>query len=251
MANTVLPLSSDIYLEVDGKKVAVVQSYTTRATRTSREIEAFGENEPVATIAGANKYTLELSRLYATDDAISDGINFYDLNDFSLVICKPDKRIIYSQCRWSSIEEAGKLGDPAAEKVTIIARKLMDELLLNFLGREREKTVRIGERTCAMRLLSARETLSLRREIAQLDCADEEERALRANAALLKRSLTEGGEAAFASAEDVENALSVGEINELVRCYALLDGAENPSSEDEREKVEVLKKAWSTRPTNG
>ena len=61
MANTVLPLSSDIYLEVDGKKVAVVQSYTTRATRTSREIEAFGENEPVATIAGANKYTLELS----------------------------------------------------------------------------------------------------------------------------------------------------------------------------------------------
>ena len=118
MANTVLPLSSDIYLEVDGKKVAVVQSYTTRATRTSRE--------PVATIAGANKYTLELSRLYATDEAISDGINFYDLNDFSLVICKPDKRIIYSQCRWSSIEEAGKLGDPAAEKVTIIARKRME-----------------------------------------------------------------------------------------------------------------------------
>ena len=111
MANTVLPLSSDIYLEVDGKKVAVVQSYTTRATRTSREIEAFGENEPVATIAGANKYTLELSRLYATDEAIGDGINFYELNDFSLVICKPDKRIIYSQCRWSSIEEAGKLGD--------------------------------------------------------------------------------------------------------------------------------------------
>lgn len=92
----------------------------------SREIEAFGENEPVATIAGANKYTLELSRLYATDEAISDGINFYDLNDFSLVICKPDKRIIYSQCRWSSIEEAGKLGDPAAEKVTIIARKRME-----------------------------------------------------------------------------------------------------------------------------
>jgi Cdc6-like AAA superfamily ATPase len=92
----------------------------------------------------------------------------------------------------------------------------MDELLLNFLGREREKTVRIGERTCAMRLFSARETLSLRREIAQLDCTDEEERALRANAALLRRSLTEGGEAAFASAEDVENALSVGEINELV-----------------------------------
>ena len=96
----------------------------------------------------------------------------------------------------------------------------MDELLLNFLGREREKTVRIGERTCAMRLLSARETLSLRREIAQLDCADEEERALRANAALLKRSLTEGGEAAFASAEDVENALSVRAARSTSWCGA-------------------------------
>ena len=127
----------------------------------------------------------------------------------------------------------------------------MDEMLLNFLGRERERMVRIGEKTCVMRLLSARETLSLRREIAQLDCADEEERALRANAALLKKCLTENGTAVFASAEDVENALSVGEINALVSRYALLDGAGNPSCEDERERVEALKKAWSTRPTSG
>lgn len=51
----------------------------------------------------------------------------------------------------------------------------MDGTLLSFLGREREKMACIGEKTCAMRLLSARETLMLRREIAQLDCADEEE----------------------------------------------------------------------------
>lgn len=129
----------------------------------------------------------------------------------------------------------------------------MDEVLLNFLGREREKTVRIGEKTGVMRLLSARETLSLRREIAQEDCRDEEERALRANAALLRRSLreNENGTAVFASAEDVENALSIGEINALVEQYALLDGVENPSCEDGRERVEALKKAWSTRPTNG
>ena len=69
----------------------------------------------------------------------------------------------------------------------------MDGALLNFLGREREKTVRIGEKTGVMRLLSARGTHALRREIAQLDCADEEERALRANAALLKKCLTENG----------------------------------------------------------
>ena len=129
----------------------------------------------------------------------------------------------------------------------------MDGALLSFLGREREERVRIGERMCVLRLLSARETLALRREIAQEDCRDEEERALRANAALLRRSLreNENGTAVFASAEDVENALSVGEINALVSRYALLDGAGNPSCEDERERVEALKKAWSTRPTSG
>ena len=80
------PTSSDIYLELDGRKVAVVQSYTAKAAKSSRSVEAFGESEPVATIEGQRKYTLELTRLYATDDAISDGINFYDLRDFSLVI---------------------------------------------------------------------------------------------------------------------------------------------------------------------
>ena len=129
----------------------------------------------------------------------------------------------------------------------------MDGALLSFLGREREERVRIGERACVLRLLSARETLALRREIAQEDSRDEEERALRANAALLRRSLreNENGTAVFASAEDVENALSVGEINALVSRYALLDGVGNPSCEDERERVEALKKAWSTRPTSG
>ena len=98
----------------------------------------------------------------------------------------------------------------------------MDEMLLNFLGRERERMVRIGEKTCVMRLLSARETLVLRREIA-----------------------------VFACAEDVENTLSIGEINELVQCYAMLDRVENPSAEAGRESVEKLKKAWSTRPMSG
>ena len=44
------PTSSDIYLEVDGKKVAVVQSYSAKTSKTSQTVEAFGEDEPVATI---------------------------------------------------------------------------------------------------------------------------------------------------------------------------------------------------------
>ena len=120
------PTSSDIYLELDGKKVAVVQSYTAKATKSSQSVEAFGESEPVATIEGQKKYTLELTRLYATDDAISDGINFYDLRDFSLVICKPDRKVIYSGCQWSAIQEEGQLNAMVAEKVTVVASKRIE-----------------------------------------------------------------------------------------------------------------------------
>ena len=120
------PTSSDIYLELDGKKVAVVQSYTAKATKSSQSVEAFGESEPVATIEGQKKYTLELTRLYATDDAVSDGINFYELKDFSLVICKPDRKIIYSGCEWSAIQEEGQLNAMVAEKVTVVASKRIE-----------------------------------------------------------------------------------------------------------------------------
>ena len=120
------PTSSDIYLELDGRKVAVVQSYMAKAVKSSQSVEAFGESEPVATIEGQKKYTLELTRLYATDDAVSDGINFYELKDFSLVICKPDRKVIYSGCQWSAIQEEGQLNAMVAEKVTVVAFKRIE-----------------------------------------------------------------------------------------------------------------------------
>lgn len=120
------PTSADIYLELEGRKVAVVQSYTAKASKSSKNVEAFGESEPVGTIAGQRKYVLELTRLYATDDAVSDGINFYELSDFSLVICKPDRKIIYSGCEWSEIQEEGQLNAMVAEKITVVASKRIE-----------------------------------------------------------------------------------------------------------------------------
>ena len=120
------PTSSDIYLEVDGTRVAVVQSYTAKTTKTSSTVEAFGEAEPVATIPGQASHVVELSRLYATDEAIQDGIDFYGLTDFSLVICKPDRKIIYSGCQWSSIQESATLGSMVLEKVTLVASRRIE-----------------------------------------------------------------------------------------------------------------------------
>ena len=120
------PTSSDIYLEIEGKKVAVVQSYSARTTRSSQNVEAFGEDEPVATIPGPRTHLIELTRLYATDEAIRDGINFHDLTDFSLVICKPDRKIIYSGCQWITIGETGALGAMVVEKISVVAARRIE-----------------------------------------------------------------------------------------------------------------------------
>lgn len=126
MAAILIPTSSDIYLEVNGKKVAVVQSYTAQSTKSSTTIEAFGEKEPVATLPGQSKHVLELTRIYATDEALADGIDFYSLENFSLVICKPDRRVIYSGCQWSKIGESGTLGASVVEKVTVVASRRIE-----------------------------------------------------------------------------------------------------------------------------
>jgi len=118
-----IPTSADIYLEVDGKKVAVVQSYRVTTSRGAKAVSAFGQSEPVATIRGESLYILELSRLYATGIALKDGIDFYELDDFSLVICKPDRKIIYADCQWSKLEERAEVGGTVLEHVTVTATR--------------------------------------------------------------------------------------------------------------------------------
>lgn len=126
MAITGFPTSSDIYLEADGKKIAVVQSYKAKATRSTKNIEAFGESEPVGTLEGPKNYKIELTRLYATDEAISDGIDFYSVSGFSLVIVKPDRRIVYTGCQWANLEESGEIGEMVSENITIAATKRVE-----------------------------------------------------------------------------------------------------------------------------
>lgn len=116
-----IPTTADIYLEINGVKVAVVQSYKVTASRTGRPIQAFGQDEPVAILRGAEEYVLELTRIYATDTAIRDGIDFFTLDDFNLVVCKPDKNIIYTGCQWVNLQESAEVGGTILEKVTVSA----------------------------------------------------------------------------------------------------------------------------------
>ena len=129
MAIRKIPTTADIYLEVDGVRVAVVQSYKVTASRESKAIYAFGQSEPVTTIRGQSQYTLELTRIYATDEAIRDGLSFADMGEFSLVFCEPATTEIYTGCQWKSLQESAEVGGNVLEKVTVEAGRRVENLL--------------------------------------------------------------------------------------------------------------------------
>jgi len=120
------PTSNDIFIEINGQKLAVAQSYRARSSQQSRYIEAFGSVEPVGTAGGRITHNLELSRVCISKNAISDGIRFHELSGFNVVIVKPDRKIIYSDCEWSSVDEVASLGNVVIESLSIVASKRME-----------------------------------------------------------------------------------------------------------------------------
>jgi len=119
-----VPTSNEISIEVNGRKIAVAQSYRARTTRDSKHVEAFGSAEPVATVGGRVKHQLDLSRVLISMPG--DGVDFHEISGFNVVIVKPDRKIIYSGCEWASIDEAAALGNVVLESVSIVASKRLE-----------------------------------------------------------------------------------------------------------------------------
>ena len=115
--------SDDIFFEVDGKRVAGVESYSTKYTNDVKMVDAFGQSTSIGYTIGGKKYTIDISRVYLEDTAIADGINFYTLTDFdfNFVIIKNGIRTVYKNCIISDISEDGTLKDKVAEKIFLMA----------------------------------------------------------------------------------------------------------------------------------
>lgn len=123
MASITIPTGKDISIEVDGKRLAVVQGCTVRTLRETKSVEAFGSEAPVATVGGKLTHTLELKKIVPVNGLGS--IDFYGLQNFTVVIVNPDCRIVYSGCEWSSIGEALSLNTPCIETMQAVAKKRM------------------------------------------------------------------------------------------------------------------------------
>ena len=119
--------SDDIYFEIDGKRVAGVESYSTKYTNDVKAIDAFGQGTPIGFTSGSKKHSIDVSRVYLEDTAIKDGIDFYKMENFNFVVIKRGKRTVYKNCIISDVSEDGQLKDKVGEKITIMALSRVSE----------------------------------------------------------------------------------------------------------------------------
>lgn len=115
--------SNDIFIEISGKRIAGIQSYSTKYNKDTKPVDVFGQDVPIGYIHGKKKYTLDLSRIYLEDTAVKDGVDFYALadNQFNVVVIKNGKKITYKNCIVTDVSEDGSLNDKVVEKMTISA----------------------------------------------------------------------------------------------------------------------------------
>lgn len=119
--------STSISIEIAGKTIAGIQSYNTKYSKDTKEVDVFGQDVPIGYIQGKKNYTIDMSRIYLEDTAAAEGIDFYALSDntFNVVIDKQGtngtKRITYSDCIVTDISEDGSLNDKVIEKMTVKA----------------------------------------------------------------------------------------------------------------------------------
>ena len=121
MTGICIPTSADIRIEVAGRRVAVVQSYRVEEEASCEVVGAIGSNEPVGVVRGPARYRITLQRVYATDEAISDGLRFHELRRFSLVIAKPDTMVVFSGCEWERLTERAEVGSSVLEEAVVLA----------------------------------------------------------------------------------------------------------------------------------
>ena len=118
MNSVTIPNGKNIYIEINGTKLAAAQDCKIRSQRTGHFVRGFGESEADGIAVGSAAHSIELSRIYINKDCTA---NIYELSGFDLTVIKPDGKILFSGCQWEDITENYSADGLILENVCISA----------------------------------------------------------------------------------------------------------------------------------
>lgn len=116
------PTSRDVYVEVNGKRLAAVEGYKVRSVCDKKYIRSFWNVEPIGVLSGGVVHEIELSRVYLYNDQINNYRDFFELTSFNLVLIKPGKKVVYNDCQWIKIAESINAQNMMIEDATLISK---------------------------------------------------------------------------------------------------------------------------------
>ncbi|MDF2567113.1 MAG: hypothetical protein K0R90_569 [Oscillospiraceae bacterium] len=116
-----VPTCKEIYIEVNGKKLAVACGYEVETVRTFKDSYEFGSNGPIQRNFSNAIYKLHIKRVFLNRFDSGDFINFYNLAQINVVVVKPHKNIVYQNCEWTNIKESMELNKQSIETVELVS----------------------------------------------------------------------------------------------------------------------------------
>lgn len=110
MTHISLLFPKDIYIEINGIKLASIKSYHVYIDKNANN--NFFNKEYI---------NIKLSKVCLLEE--DNFCDFLKLSDFNLVIFKPKSQLIFSGCNWKSICETAEIEKPVIKSLSIIAQK--------------------------------------------------------------------------------------------------------------------------------
>ena len=115
-----LPKKQQIWVEVNGERLATAQSLKCTSVKNRKAVYAFGQAEPVAWLERPTVYRVELSRLACT--AKTSQMTLHKLSGFHLVTVQDGVPVVYTGCEWEELEEAQSTAEPIwMERAVLLA----------------------------------------------------------------------------------------------------------------------------------
>ncbi len=115
--------AKDIYIEINGLKVASAKNYRLQITKEAFNINCFDMKYPLTTITGNTYFNIELTKLVILDPLNTDLLDFFNLHNFNLVIVKPYSYTIFTNCNWTSITENTPINSPIIQSICLTSPK--------------------------------------------------------------------------------------------------------------------------------
>ena len=116
--------SKDIYIEINGIKVAAIKDFRVTIKKENYNITSISQSNPINTLPFKTTYIIELSKISLLD--IDDVTNIFNLKDFNLIIKKGNNQTIFAHCNWTSISESISINSSLIHSLSLVSTKKLD-----------------------------------------------------------------------------------------------------------------------------